>query len=153
MARLPRGWARLKTIGDVSPVLILVNRESGKFGTSIDDGETIREWDTMAHADQFVKAINEADAVHVVVVEDLGDEVLQVYPVRIRKTGRFWTKVDGTAIHSYHLTKYFIPDQLVLAEIEQLRQQHDELRKTMRELRDRAWDLVRTMQPVDPESK
>lgn len=149
MARLSGGWARLKTIGDVSPVLILVNKASGRFGTTIDQGETIKEWPTMAAAEQFVKEINEADAVDVVMVESLGDHVPCAYPTRVRKTGRFWTKMDGTGIQSHYLSKYFLPDPLVLARIEEIREQHDGLRRAMKDLCDQAWDLVKTMQSLE----
>ena len=150
MARLTKGWSRLKTVGEVSPMLILVNRNSGKFGTSIDEGETIREWATMAEAEQFVKDANEVDAINVVYADStIGDHVLNISAIRVRKAGRDWLKIDGTRIHSYYLDKYRIPNPDTLAKIDALREQHEALRKQMSDLRSQAWDLVRSMEKLE----
>lgn len=148
--RLPRGWKRLKTIGDVEPVQILVHSESGKFGTSLDGGITIREWDSLAEAESWVKAINEADAVDAVLAENpFADEVLKLVPVRVRKVGRFWTRMDGTMIGLH--VRLYVPDAAAAAQIEELRKVHSAARETARQAREAAWEVVRSMKVLETE--
>ena len=64
MAKLPKGWIRLRVVGHVEPVDLLIHRTSGKFGTLIQhEGAKVESWDTIAEAEARLKQINELDAV------------------------------------------------------------------------------------------
>lgn len=150
-ARLSGGWTRLKVVGEVEPTQILVNKQTGEFGTMLVGSEEIRAWDTLAAAEAFIKELQEAGAISAVEVDSpFGDEVVRLKPLRVRKIGREWVRMDGTRI-GYHRT-LLVPDEAAAAAIEAKRAEHEATKKTMLRLRDEAWEIVRGMQKLDDTS-
>lgn len=151
MARLPKGWTRLKTIGDVEPVLILVNRDSGKFGTSLDDGENIRECATLADAETFTKEINEAGAIDAMITDTrYSDSVVQLISIRVKRVHRGFARMDGTLINEYGTT-LLVPDASAAAALEAKRIEHEETKKRLLAIREEAWQIVKDMTPLKSE--
>lgn len=133
-ARLPRGWKEIKTVGDVEPVRILVHKDTGKFGTTI-DSENIMEHDSLAIAEQFVKAMQEDGAIDALVFErSYSDQPVDFRLIRLRRVGRFWVRMDGTRL-PYHLTAY-APDPTIQEAIAGKRAEWDAMREQLNTLRE-----------------
>lgn len=149
-ARLSGGWTRLEVVGDVEPVQLLVNKKTGKFGTLlVGDDATIRDHDTLADARAFIKEMQEAGAIDVVLAEEpYGDQVVQLKPLRVKKIGRDWVRMDGTRIYYKTL---LMPDAAAAAAVEEKRAEHEAAKKTAVRLRDEAWEIVRGMRKLDDE--
>lgn len=146
MARLPKGWTRLKAVGDVETVLILVHRDSGKFGTSL-DGETIRQWSTLAEAEAFVKDLNEASATEIMISYcPIPDQPPQLKSVRARQAGSEWVHVDGTRFHWNE--QLYIPNAEAAAAVDAKRVEHEELKRRLSAIREEAWNIIHRMEKL-----
>jgi hypothetical protein len=148
MARLPKGWARLKEVGEVEPVKVLINRISGQFGTQLMGSEEIRPWATLHEAEAFITEINEAKAVEAVHArEPYGDQVPELVPLRVKRVGRRWVRMDGTALPWN--AKLYVPDPAAAAAVEERRAAFEAARAAARQVREDAWEIVRKMQPLE----
>lgn len=152
MARLPKGWTRLKTIGDVEPVLILVNRDSGKFGTSLDDGEHINECATMAAAEAAAKEINESGAINAMTTDNYyGDSVVRLVTIRVKRVHRGWARMDGTRINEYS-TPLMVPDPAAAAAVADKFDECEATKKRVQAIKDEAWEIIKGMKKLEGES-
>ncbi|HEU4328797.1 MAG TPA: hypothetical protein VFS21_37005 [Roseiflexaceae bacterium] len=147
--RLPRGWTRLKSVGDVEPVLVLVNRDTGQFGTVLPGSEEIREWPDLAAAERFIKEMNEQGAVEAVYIAPYSsnDGVLELKPIRVVFRKGRWVRTDGSAVRFG--TTLFFPDADVTAVIARCRDDHAVALKMAAEARNAAFEAVKLLKPLE----
>lgn len=148
MARLPKGWTKLKVIGDVEPVQVLINRETGKFGTTL-DGVAIRQWDTLAEAEAFIKDMLESGAVEALCVDTRYDDApLRLSRIRVKRVAHGWARLDGTRIPYGDYTLY-APDPTVLAMLDQKHEEYEGLKKQMQRVRDESREILNQLKLLE----
>lgn len=145
--RLPRGWQEIKVIGDVEPVRILVHRDTGKFGTTI-DSENIKQHDSLSQAEQYIKDMQEEGAIDALIFDSTyGDAPIDLKPIRIRRAGRFWVRMDGTTL-PYHETPY-APDPAIQETVADKRAEWKRKRDELQVLRDEISEIARGLKKLD----
>lgn len=147
--RLPREWREIKKIGDVEPVRILVHKETGKFGTTI-DSEHIKQHDTLVQAEQFVKAMQSEGAIDALLIDSsysaYNDAPIRLTPTRLRWVGRDWVRMDGNRLG--YQTPYQ-PDPVIQQAVEAKRAEHAALLKQAAALRDEIGDMARSLKKLE----
>jgi hypothetical protein len=152
MARLPKGWTRLKTIGDVEPIQVLINRNTGRFGTQIGSADSaIREWDNLADAESFIKEMNERGMVEAVLIEShFHDEIPVLRQVRLRRVGHLWVKTDGSRLEYRHTP--YVPNLDIAEALNRKRDEFEAARKALQRIREEAYALCRGFKELQIEA-
>lgn len=147
--RLPRGWQEIKKIGDVEPVRVLVHKETGKFGTTI-DSESIKQHDTLAQAEQFVKTMQSDGAIDALLIDSsysaYSDVPIRLTPIKLRRVGREWVRMDGNRLG--HQTPYQ-PDPAIQQAVEVKHAEYAAPLKQAATLRDEIGNLARSLKELE----
>lgn len=148
MERLSREWKRLEVTGKHKNIHLLVNVDTGHFGTMLDnDPMVIQSWDSLPQARAWIKEFDDADAVNAVEAETMfRDEFPKLKPLRARKTTYGWARVDGRTIHS--INNFYLPDPDVDAALAQKQIEYQAAKEEVKRIREEAVTLIRGLTPL-----
>ncbi len=142
MKRLPRGWTRIKDVGSVDIVRILVHTDRGVFGTLLENSDRVEEHASLADAVLHVKKLQEDGSVEAVHAESdwKGERPITLKSIRVKKRGKYWVRPDG----SYVANTLYIPDPAVAAELAEIHKKYTILTEQLAALRNEATTLIAT---------
>lgn len=143
-------------VGTVEPIDIIVNRETGKFGTLAQHEDAkISQWSSMDEAEAHVRRINAEGATDAIIVESGYDsggkpKFMTITKVRVRQVQGHWAFTSGEWVNYKML---YIASPEILAEIEAKRVEFERLYDQMMAVRDEAWDLVKGLEKLNGPGK
>ena len=149
--KLPRGWTRLKTVGEIIACDILVDQKDGRFSVMPVFGEQgIASYhQTLLEAEKQIAAMQRDNMVEVLCVNEMyGDEFPHTYVAQMRFVNGRWYDTHGRGVD--RKMQILVPTPDLIAVLKNLREEYSKARQRVAEIRKSAIDLAAMSLKMEP---